>query len=169
MSPLRWTCTSPRKLAEALQSQGHGIGARTVARLLYALDYRLQAKRKTHEGSAHPDRHAQFEYINAQVGAFQERGQPVVSIETKKKAWIGDFLNQGREWQPQGTPEEVGTPDFPDPALGKGIPYGVYDMSTNHGWVSVGIDHDTAQCATATLRRWWYTMGRLTSPHADAL
>jgi hypothetical protein len=169
MSPLRWTCKSPRKLAEALQSQGHGIGARTVARLLYALDDRLQANRKTHEGSAHPDRHAQFEYINAQVGAFQERGQPVVSIETKKKALIGDFLNQGREWQPQGTPEEVGTPDFPDPALGKGIPYGVYDMSTNHGWVSVGIDHDTAQCATATLRRWWYTMGRLTSPHADAL
>ncbi len=169
MSPLRWTCKSTRKLAEALQRQGHRVGVRTVARLLHALDYSLQANRKTREGSSHPDRNAQFAYINAQVRAFQERGQPVVSIDAKKKELVGDFANKGQEWQPQGTPEEVGTHDFPDPQLGKGIPYGVYDMTTNHGWVSVGIDHDTAQFATATLRRWWQAMGSQIYPQAETL
>jgi transposase len=169
MSPLRWTCKSTRKLAEALQRQGHRVGARTVARLLHALDYSLQANRKTREGSSHPDRNAQFEYINAQVRAFQERGQPVVSMDAKKKELVGDFFNKGQEWQPQGTPEEVGTHDFPDPHLGKAIPYGVYDMTTNHGWISVGIDHDTAQFATATLRRWWQAIGSQVYPQAEAL
>lgn len=169
MSPLRWTCKSTRKLAEALQRQGHRVGARTVARLLHTLDYSLQANRKTREGSSHPDRNAQFAYINAQVRVFQERGQPVVSMDAKKKELVGDFANQGEEWQPQGTPEEVGTHDFPDPHLGKALPYGVYDMTTNHGWVSVGIDHDTAQFATATLRRWWQAMGSQMYPQAEAL
>jgi DDE family transposase len=169
MSPLRWTCKSTRKLAEALQRQGHRIGARTVARLLHALDYSLQANRKTREGNSHPDRNAQFEYINAQVRACQERGQPVVSMDAKKKELVGDFANKGQEWQPQGTPEEVGTHDFPDPHLGKAIPYGVYDMTTNHGWVSVGLDHDTAQFATATLRRWWQAMGSQMYPQAETL
>ena len=169
MSPLRWTCKSTRKLAEALQRQGHRVGARTVARLLHALDYSLQANRKTREGSSHPDRNAQFEYINEQVRAFQERSQPVVSIDAKKKELVGDFANKGQEWQPQGTPDEVGTHDFPDPRLGKAIPYGVYDMTTNHGWVSVGIDHDTAQFATATLRRWWQAMGSQLYPQAETL
>jgi transposase len=169
MSPLRWTCKSTRKLAEALQKQGHRVGARTVARLLHALDYSLQANRKTREGSSHPDRNAQFEYINEQVRAFQERSQPVVSIDAKKKELVGDFANKGQEWQPQGTPDEVGTHDFPDQHLGKAIPYGVYDMTTNHGWVSVGIDHDTAQFATATLRRWWQAMGSQLYPQAETL
>ena len=169
MSPLRWTCKSTRKLAEALQRQGHRVGARTVARLLHALEYSLQANRKTREGSSHPDRNAQFEYINEQVRAFQERSQPVVSIDAKKKELVGDFANKGQEWQPQGTPDEVGTHDFPDPRLGKAIPYGVYDMTTNHGWVSVGIDHDTAQFATATLRRWWQAMGSQLYPQAETL
>ena len=169
MSPLRWTCKSTRKLAEALQRQGHRVGARTVARLLQALGYSLQANRKTREGSSHPGRNAQFEYINAQVRAFQERGQPVVSMDAKKKELVGDFFNKGQEWQPQGTPEEVGTHDFPDPHLGKAIPYGVYDMTTNHGWISVGIDHDTAQFATATLRRWWQAIGSQVYPQAEAL
>lgn len=169
MSPLRWTCKSTRKLAEELQGQGHRVGARTVARLLHALEYSLQANRKTREGTSHPDRNAQFEYINAQVRAFQKRGQPVVSIDAKKKELVGDFFNKGQEWQPKGAPEEVRTHDFPDPHLGKAIPYGVYDMTTNQGWVSVGIDHDTAQFATATLRRWWHAMGRPVYPQAEAL
>jgi len=169
MSPLRWTCKSTRKLAAELQQQGHRVGPRTVARLLHALEYSLQANRKTREGSAHPDRNAQFEYINAQVRVFQEQGQPVVSIDTKKKELVGDFFNKGQEWQPKGRPEEVQTHDFPDPSLGKAIPYGVYDMTTNHGWVSVGMNHDTAQFATATLRRWWQAMGSQVYPQAAAL
>jgi hypothetical protein len=169
MSPLRWTCKSTRKLAEALQQQGHRVGARTVAPLLHALDYSLQANRKTREGTAHPDRNAQFADINAQVRACQARGQPVVAIEAKQKALVGDVANNGQEWQPQGPPEEVGTHDFPDPHLGKAMPYGVYDMTTNHGGVSVGLDHDTAQFATATLRRWWQAMGSQRYPQAETL
>ena len=169
MSPLRWTCKSTRKLAEALQRQGHRVGARTVARLLHALDYSLQANRKTREGSSPPDRNAQFAYINVHVRAFQERGQPVVSMDAKKKELVGDFFNKGQEWQPQGTPAEVGTPDVPDPPLGKAIPSGGDDRTTNHGWISVGIDHDTAQFATATLRRWWQAIGSQVYPQAEAL
>ena len=158
-SPLRWTCKSTRQLAAALQQQGHKVGRQKVAALLAELGYSLQANRKTKEGASHPDRDAQFTYINAQVQAFQARGQPVVSVDTKKKELVGDFKNGGREWQPQGQPELVRAYDFVDKQLGKGIPYGVYDQTANVGWVSVGSDHDTAAFAVETLRRWWHNMG----------
>ena len=147
-SPLRWTCKSTRKLARELQRQNHPVTDRTVASLLKQLGYSLQANRKTKEGSSHPDRNAQFEYINRQVIACQRRHQPVVSVDTKKKELVGEFKNAGEEWQPKGEPEKVKVHDFPDKKLGKAIPYGVYDMARNEGWVSVGIDHDTAQFAT---------------------
>ena len=165
-SPLRWTCKSTRKLAEELQRRGIAVSYQTVAALLHALGYSLQAPRKTREGASHPDRDAQFEHINQQVRAFQRRGQPVVSVDTKKKELVGDFKNGGREWQPQGSPEQVRTHDFEDKKLGKVIPYGVYDLTHNAGWVSVGIDHDTAHFATETLRRWWQEMGRQVYPEA---
>jgi hypothetical protein len=168
-SPLRWTCKSTRKLAEELHEQGHSVGYRTVAMLLRRLNYSLQSNRKTREGASHPDRNAQFEYINAQVCRFQKRGQPVVSVDTKKKELVGDFKNGGREYQPKGSPEEVGTHDFMDKELGKAIPYGVYDMTANEGWVSVGIDHDTAYFATESLRRWWANMGSKVYPKAKEL
>jgi hypothetical protein len=168
-SPLRWTCKSTRKLAEELQEQGHSVGYRTVAALLGRLNYSLQSNRKTREGASHPDRNAQFEYINAQVCRFQKRGQPVVSVDTKKKELVGDFKNGGREYQPKGRPEEVATHDFIDKELGKAIPYGVYDMTANEGWVSVGIDHDTAYFATESLRRWWANMGAKVYPKAEEL
>jgi hypothetical protein len=159
-SPLRWTCKSTRHLAEALAGKGHQVSHQTVARLLQEMDYSLQVNRKTKEGTSHPDRNAQFEYISKQVRSFQRRGQPVVSVDTKKKELIGDFKNGGQEWQPQGEPEEVRSKDFKDKVLGKVAPYGIYDLSANAGWVSVGIDHDTSQFATETLRRWWENMGR---------
>jgi hypothetical protein len=168
-SPLRWTCKSTRKLAEQLRRQGHQVGYRTVAVLLGRLGYSLQSNRKTREGASHPDRNAQFEYISAQVGTFQRRGQPVVSVDTKKKELVGDFKNGGREYQPEGQPEEVKVHDFEDKQLGKAIPYGVYDMTANRGWVSVGIDHDTARFAAETLRRWWNKMGSLAYPKAKEL
>jgi hypothetical protein len=158
-SPLRWTCKSTRQLAATLQQQGHKVGRQKVAELLAALGYSLQANRKTKEGVSHPDREAQFTYINEQVQAFQSRGQPVVSVDTKKKELVGDFKNGGREWHPQGQPEPVRVYDFVDKQLGKGIPYGVYDPTANVGWVSVGSDHDTAEFAVETLRRWWHNMG----------
>jgi hypothetical protein len=158
-SPLRWTCKSTRKLAEGLQQQGHRVGYRTVAGLLGELGYSLQSNRKEREGASHPDRNAQFEYISDQVRRFQRRGQPVVSVDTKKKELVGDFKNSGREYHPEGHPEGVRVHDFLDKELGKAIPYGVYDMTANEGWVSVGIDHDTARFATETLRRWWANMG----------
>lgn len=158
-SPLRWTCKSTRQLAMTLQQQGHKVGRQKVADLLVELGYSLQANRKTKEGALHPDRDAQFTYINEQVRAFQSRGQPVVSVDTKKKELVGDFKNGGREWQPQGQPEAVRVYDFVDKQLGKGIPYGVYDPTANVGWVSVGSDHDTAEFAVETLRRWWANMG----------
>lgn len=168
-SPLRWTCKSTRNLAEALTRQGHQVSHQTVARLLQEMDYSLQVNRKTREGKAHPDRNAQFEHIAKQVRAFQRRGQPVVSVDTKKKELIGDFKNGGQEWQPKGTPEEVRCKDFKDKKLGKVAPYGIYDLTANAGWVSVGIDHDTAQFATETLRRWWENMGRRVYPQATEL
>jgi transposase len=168
-SPLRWTCKSTRRLAEALKQQGHTVSHQTVALLLHELGYSLQANRKTREGSAHPDRNAQFEFINARVVAFQKRGQPVVSVDTKKKENLGDFKTNGVEWQPEGRPEHVRAKDFPDKRLGKGIPYGVYDLTCNRGWVSVGIDHDTARFAAETVRRWWQEMGRLSYPSAEEL
>jgi hypothetical protein len=160
MSPLRWTCKSTRKLAKALTRQGHPISHTGVAQLLAKLDYSLQGTRKTQEGGTHPDRDAQFRYINQQVKAFQQAGQPVISVDAKKKELVGDFAMAGREYQPHGQPERVRVYDFPDPELGKVCPYGVYDMTTNTGWVSVGIDHDTAQFAVASIRRWWGHMGR---------
>jgi hypothetical protein len=168
-SPLLWTNKSTRHLADALEQQGHHVSHDTVARLLDDLNYSLQANRKTKEGSAHPDREAQFEHINTQVRAFQKRGQPVVSMDTKKKALLGDFKNAGREWHPQGQPIQVRSKDFIDKRLGKGIPYGVYDITANNGWVSVGIDHETAQFATESLRRWWQQMGSRVYPSAKAL
>lgn len=168
-SPLRWTCKSVRQLAAELTAQGYGIGRQKVADLLHALGYSLQANRKTKEGGTHPDRNAQFEYINTQVQLFQERGQPVVSMDAKKKELVGEFKNGGREWQPQGKPLAVRVYDFIDPQQGKAIPYGVYDVTAKTGWVSVGIDHDTAEFAVATLRRWWQHMGALAYPKARAL
>ena len=166
-SPLRWTCKSTRSLAEELTRQGHPISARTVAALLYEAGYSLQANRKTREGRQHPDRNAQFEYINTQARRFQKRRQPVISVDTKKKELVGDFKNGGREWRPEGEPEEVRVHDFPDPELGKAIPYRVYDVTYNQGWVSVGIDHDTAYFATASIRRWWEVMGTQRFPRAE--
>jgi hypothetical protein len=159
-SPLRWTCKSTAKLAAALQRQGHRVGARTVAQLLHALDYHLQAPRKTREGCRHPDRDARFQYIAQQTEAFQRRGQPVVSVDAKKKELVGDFQPKGREWQPAYQPEEVRVHDFQDKTLGKAIPYGVYDVTQDVGWVSVGIDHDTAEFAVAALRQWWDRLGK---------
>jgi hypothetical protein len=160
-SPLRWSCKSVRHLADALQKQGFQIGRQKVADLLSELGYSLQANCKTKEGSTHPDRNAQFDYINRQVQAFQRRRQPVVSVDTKKKELVGDFYNRGSEWQPQQQPEPVRVHDFVDKQLGKAIPYGVYDLTANQGWVSVGIDHDTAEFAVESIRRWWQQMGRL--------
>jgi hypothetical protein len=168
-SPLRWTCKSTNKLAEELQSQNHPVTDRTVARLLKGAGYSLQANRKTHEGSSHPDRNAQFEYISQQVRALQRQGQPVVSVDTKKKELVGEFKNAGQEWQPAGQPEQVKVHDFPDKKMGKAIPYGVYDLASNEGWVSVGIDHDTARFATASVGRWWREMGRRRFPKATKL
>jgi hypothetical protein len=168
-SPLLWTSKSTRHLADALGHQGHHGSHATVARLLDALNDSLQANRKTTEGSAHPDRDAQFAHINTQVWAFQKRGHPVVSVDTKKKAWIGAFKNAGRAWHPQGPPVQGRSKDLLDKRLGKGMPSGVYDLTANHGWVSVGIDHDTAPCATESLRRGWQQMGARVYPTAKAL
>jgi hypothetical protein len=169
MSPLRWTCKSTRQLAEALKLQGHTVSHQSVALLLDELGYSLQANRKTREGSSHPDRNAQFEFINRRVVAFQKAKQPVISVDTKKKENLGDFKNQGQEWHPEGKPEEVRAKDFPDKRLGKAIPYGVYDLTCNQGWVSVGIDHDTARFAVETIRRWFSEMGQPTYPSAERL
>jgi hypothetical protein len=168
-SPLRWTCRSTRNSAEALSRQGHRASYQTVAVLLHELGYSLQALRKTREGGSHPDRDAQFRHINRQVIAFQERGQPVVSVDTKKKELVGDFKTAGREWQPEGAPEEARMYDFKDKDLGKVIPRGVYDLTWDQGWVSVGVDHDTAQFAAESLRRWWQEMGSEVYPAAQGL
>jgi hypothetical protein len=169
MSPLRWTCKSTANLAEELTRQDHPVTDRTVARLLKQTGYSLQANRKMREGSSHPDRNAQFEYINRQVVAFQKQQQPVISVDTKKKELVGEFKNPGAEWQPQGQPEQVKVHDFPDKKKGKAIPYGVYDLACNEGWVSVGIDHDTAEFACASIQRWWNEMGSARFPRATKL
>ena len=168
-SALRWTCKSKAKLAAALTAQGWHVSATTVGLLLHDLGYRLQALQKTLEGTAHPDRNAQFEHINATATAFLERQQPVISVDTKKKELIGDFKTAGREWQPSGQPEPVRVHDFPGDAVGKAIPYGVYDMARNEAWVSVGRDHDTPAFAVAAICQWWTTMGRRAYPAATAL
>jgi hypothetical protein len=168
-SPLRWTCKSTAKLADELTRQKHPVSDRTVAMLLKKAGYSLQANRKTREGNQHPDRNAQFEHINAQVVAFHKQRQPVISVDTKKKELVGDFKNAGREWQPQGRPENVRMHDFKDKELGKAIPYGIYDLASNEGWVSVGITHDTARFAVASIRRWWAEMGAARFPRARKL
>ena len=169
MGPLRWTCSSAARLAQRLRAEGHPVSERTVNRLLHELGYSLQANRKTLEGRQHPDRDAQFRRIDRRVRAFQRLGQPVVSVDTKKKELIGPYRNAGREWRAKGQPEKVKVHDFIDPELGKAIPYGVYDLTANAGWVSVGVDHDTAEFAVHTLLRWWRQMGRHTYPDATRL
>lgn len=168
-SPLRWTCKSIRRLADELTHLHHPVGANTVAALLRQAGYSLQANRKTREGAGHPDRNAQFEHINGQVREFLDRNEPAISVDAKKKELVGDFKNAGREWRPQGEPEEVRVHDFLDQTLGKAIPYGVYDILNNQGWVSVGIDHDTAQFAVNSIRTWWKRMGRRRFPRATRL
>ena len=158
-SPLRWTCKSTTQLARELTQQGHPVSPRTVGRLLRASGYSLQGNRKIKEGADHPDRNTQFQHINATVVDFQQRGQPVISVDTKKKELVGEFRNGGREWQRKGEPVEVLVHDFMDKELGKAIPYGVYDLTANQGWVSVGIDHDTARFAAEAIYRWWRKMG----------
>lgn len=169
MSPLQWTCKSTRNLAVALRGRGHSVSHQTVARLLSEMDYSLQVNRKTEEGKDHPDRNVQFEHINRKVRAFQEQGQPVISVDTKKKELVGKYKNAGQEWRPRGEPETVKSKDFPDKQLGKVSPYGVYDLTANEGWVSVGITHDTAEFAVESIRRWWYRMGKRVYPKATAL
>jgi transposase len=168
MSALRWTSKSTRTLADELTRQGNRVGERTVAKLLHAAGYSLQAARKTREGGRHPDRDAQFRYLSEQVNTHLADGQPVISVDTKKKELVGDYKNGGREWQPQGEPEQVNVYDFIGEA-GKAVPYGVYDVAANTAWVSVGRDHDTAAFAVATLRRWWTAMGRPLYPDATRL
>ena len=168
-SPLRWTCKSTRKLATELNRLGHKISAQTVAILLNEQGYSLQANRKTTEGRSHPDRNAQFEYINELAKTFDRQGQPVISVDTKKKELVGDYKNAGREWRPEGMPEAVQMHDFPDPEVPKAIPYGVYDINADEGWVSVGIDHDTPDFAAAAVRAWWKHMGSRRYPEATDL
>jgi hypothetical protein len=168
-SPLRWTCKSRAKLATTLNQEGWKVSSTTVGRLLHDLGYSLQSVRKTREGESHPDRNAQFEHINAMANDFLGRGEPVISVDTKKKELVGDFKNAGREWQPKGTPEKVLVHDFPDDAVGKAIPYGVYDLSRNEALVSVGRDHDTSAFAVASIRKWWNVMGRSAYPRAREL
>jgi hypothetical protein len=169
-SALRWTCKSGEKLAEALRAMGHKVCGRTVDTLLVEqLHYQLNANAKMLEGTEHPDRNAQFEHINAQAEDFQTRGQPVISVDTKKKELVGEYKNGGREWEPAGHPTQVSTHDFPDPKVGKAVPYGVYDIGKNNGFVSVGTDHDTAAFAVDSILGWWRTMGERTYPDAKEL
>jgi transposase len=168
-SPLRWTCKSRAKLTAALVKLGWRVSSTTVGRLLHELGYSLQSMRKTREGASHPDRNAQFEHINAVAADYLKRHQPVISVDTKKKELLGAFKNAGREWQPQGQPATALVHDFPQDAVGKAIPYGVYDMGRNEGWVNVGRDHDTPAFAVASIRRWWQSMGQPAYEHAKTL
>jgi len=169
VSPLRWTCLSLRQLEAALKAQGHPVSHMVVGTLLKAEGFSLQANRKTLEGSSHPDRDAQFAHIARSTAAALAGRQPVVSVDTKKKELVGPFRNPGREWRPQGTPEEVRVHDFLIEELGRAVPYGVYDLAANTGWVSVGVDHDTAEFAVQTIRRWWQGVGQPRYPHARKL
>jgi Rhodopirellula transposase DDE domain len=168
-SPLRWTCKSTRRLAEELNRNDHAVSASTVGNLLHEAGYSLQANCKTREGRSHPDRNAQFEFINTSVKRFLKREQPAISVDTKKKELVGDFKNNGDEWHPKGSPEKVRTHDFMDKTLGKVIPYGVYDILNNQGWVNIGIDHDTAKFATNSIFQWWKQMGSKRFPNASEL
>jgi transposase len=168
-TPLRWTCKSTRKLAEELTRQGFVISHQQVMRMLRANGYSLQSNRKSVEGKQHPDRNAQFQHIHDQVKDAMERKQPVISVDTKKKELVGQYKNGGQEWHIKGSPERVDVHDFPDKELGKVIPYGVYDMAANIGWVNVGIDHDTAEFAVASIERWWLKLGKKAYPQAREL
>ena len=168
-SPLLWTCKSLRKLADGLRGMGHKIGRTLVGELLHKLDYSLQANRKTREGSSHVDRDAQFHYINDRVNEALASNNPAISVDTKKKELVGDFKNAGREWRPKGSPEAVRVHDFVIPELGRAVPYGVYDIAGDAGWVSVGVDHDTATFAVNAIRSWWKLMGRERYPNANSL
>ena len=168
-SPLRWTCKSVRKLAEELRRIGHQVSHQLVAELLHELEYSLQANRKVLEGSQHPDRNAQFAYLNDQVQQQIAAGQPAISVDAKKKELVGPFKNGGRELRPKGPPEPVRVHDFVDKDLGRATPYGVYDLARNHGWVTVGVDHDTAEFAVASIQQWWRTLGQAAYPEATSL
>jgi hypothetical protein len=167
MSPLRWTCKSTRHLANLLTAQGHPVSHMKVAQLLHAMHYSLQGNAKTKEGKQHPDRDAQFCYIDRHAKSFMRCGQPVISVDTKKKELIGNHANSGQEWQPAGEPEEVDVHDFPDPAVPKAVPRGVYDVQHNLGWVTVGCSHDTASFAVESIRRWWREMGQALYPQGE--
>ncbi len=169
MSPLRWTCKSRAKLAAALTKDGWHVSSTTVGRLLNELGYSLRAAVKSREGMSHPDRNEQFEQIDATATVFHHQGQPVISVDTKKKELVGDFKNGGREWQPKGSPDKVLVHDFPGDSIGKAIPYGIYDMARNEAWVSIGSDHDTAEFAVASIRQWWKMMGKRAYPNARRL
>ena len=168
-SPLRWTCKSLRQLESELATQGYAVSHSSIGSLLKSLGYSLQGNRKTLEGTSHPDRNAQFEYINSRVGKAVSIGQPVISVDTKKKELVGQFKNGGKEWRPQGDPEKVNVYDFVDKELGRANPYGVFDLADNSGWVSVGTDHDTASFAVSTIRRWWLVMGKPLYPNVKEL
>lgn len=168
-SPLRWTCKSTRELTAALRDRGHRVSHTVVAELLHRLDYSLQADRKSREGERVPDRDAQFSHLNAEVIRYQAQGQPVISVDAKKRELIGPFKNPGREWHPKGRAPAVNVYDFPSLSEGKALPYGVYDLTSNTGWVNVGTDHDTAVFAVASIRQWWETMGHATYPAATRL
>ena len=169
MSPLRWTCKSLRRLAAELRALGHRISHTVVGEVLKQQKFSLQGNRKTREGDSHPDRDAQFAYINESVTSMLAGQQPVISVDTKKKELVGDFKNGGREWRPRGDPEEVRVHDFLIKELGRAVPYGVYDLAANEGWVSVGIDHDTAAFAVQTIRSWWHNVGHQQYPGASCL
>jgi transposase len=168
-SPLRWTCRSVRNLEAELKNKGHAVSHQVVADLLHELEYSLQANRKTNEGANHPDRNAQFEYVNNKVKQYLGGKAPVISVDTKKKELIGDFKNTGKELRPKGDPEKVRVHDFLIPELGRANPYGIYDIGLNTGWVSVGVDHDTAEFAVESIRRWWRSMGQQAYPKATRL
>jgi len=171
-SPLRWTCKSTRQLARTLTAAGHPVSDRTTASLLHQAGYSLQANAKTTEGAQHPDRDGQFAHINDTVAGYLQAGDPVISVDTKKKELVGQtpgYKNNGRDWQPRGEPVRVGVHDFPDPSMPKAVPYGIYDLAANTGWVSVGCDGDTAAFAVETLRRWWHKVGQATYPKGRRL
>jgi Rhodopirellula transposase DDE domain len=168
-SPLLWTCKSVRRLAQELQAQGHQVGRTLVGELLDGMGYSLQGNRKTREGDSHPDRDAQFQHINAAVNAALAEHEPVISVDTKKKELVGDFKNGGREYRPAGDPEKVRVHDFLIKELGRAVPYGVYDLAANAGWVNLGVDHDTAAFAVHSIRRWWNEIGRTRYPRATRL
>jgi hypothetical protein len=169
MSPLRWTCKSLSQLTRALVAKGHRVGRTLVGKLLHQQKFSLQANRKTREGESHPDRNAQFTHLNESVRAALAAGEPVISVDTKKKELVGDFKNAGRAWRPQGEPEAVRVHDFLIKELGRAVPYGIYDLACNAGWVSVGMSSDTTAFAVQTIRRWWHDVGRVRYPRATRL